>query len=121
MRISLYIISIISLVNFNLIGQSLDQKVKDFDAYIEKSRVEWLVAGMAVVVVKDGKVILKKGYGVRQLGRKDAVDDKTLFVCASTTKAMTAVCMGILVDEGKVKWDDPVINYLPSLQLYDPF
>ncbi len=73
-----------------------------------------------MAVVKDGKVILKKGYGVRELGKPDPVDTQTLFACASTTKAMTAACMGMLVDEGKVKWDDPVVNYLPELQLYDP-
>ncbi|MDZ7646103.1 MAG: serine hydrolase domain-containing protein [Cytophagales bacterium] len=70
---------------------------------------------MAITVVKDGKVILSKGYGVRQLGMNQAVDSKTLFACASTTKAMTATCMGMLVDEGKVKWDDRVIDYLPRV------
>jgi CubicO group peptidase (beta-lactamase class C family) len=102
-------------------GQTIEQKVKDFDAYIEKSRIQWQMPGVAVVLVKDSKVILKKGYGVRRLGDKTPVDDQTLFVCASTTKAMTAACMGILVDQGKIKWNDPVINYLPTFQLYDPY
>lgn len=96
------------------------QKVKEFDLYVENARKQWDVPGLAVAVVKDGKVILKKGYGVRELGKPDPVDTQTLFACASTTKAMTAACMGMLVDEGKVKWDDPVVNYLPELQLYDP-
>lgn len=99
--------------------QTLDPKIKEFDTYIEKSRNLYQVPGLAVTVVKDGKVILKKGYGVRQLGTTNAVDTQTLFACASTTKAMTATCMAMLVDEGKVKWDDPVINYLPDFQLYD--
>jgi CubicO group peptidase (beta-lactamase class C family) len=58
---------------------------------------------------------------VRELGTTNAVDTQTLFACASTTKAMTAMCMAMLVDEGKVKWDDAVINYLPDFQLYDPY
>ncbi len=70
---------------------------------------------------EDGKVIFKKGYGVRDNTKSDVVNTETLFACASTTKAMTATCMGILVDEGKVKWDDPVIKYLPEYQLYDPY
>ena len=76
---------------------------------------------LAVAVVKDGKVIFKKGYGVRELGKPDGVNTETLFSIGSTTKAMTAACMGMLVDEGKVKWDDLVITYLPEYQLYDPF
>lgn len=102
-------------------AQTIDPKVKEFDAYAEKARNLYQVPGLALTVVKDGKVIFKKGYGVRQLGTTNAVDTQTLFACASTTKAMTATCMAMLVDEGKVKWDDPVINYLPDFQLYDPY
>src|SRR5215831_2141837 len=104
MRNSTCLIFILILINFNLIGQSLDQKIKEFDSYIEKSKAEWRAPGLAVAVVKDGKVILKKGYGVRELGKEDKVDTETLFSCASTTKAMTAACIGMLVDEGKIKW-----------------
>jgi CubicO group peptidase (beta-lactamase class C family) len=100
---------------------SFDTKVKEFDAYIQKSQKEWQVPGLAVAVVKDGKVLLSKGYGVQELGTTTPVDSKTLFVCASTTKAMTAACMGILVDEGKVSWNDPVIKHFPEFQLYDPY
>ncbi len=97
-----------------------EQKAREFDLYVENARKQWEAPGLAVAVVKDGKVILKKGYGVRELGKPDPVNTQTLFACASTTKAMTATCMGMLVDEGKIKWDDPVVNYLPELQLYDP-
>lgn len=98
-----------------------DKRIAEFDAYVQKAYKEWDVPGLAVVVVKNGEVLLSKGYGVRELGKTDAVDSRTLFACASTTKAMTATCMGILVDEGKVNWNDPVIKYLPEFQLYDPF
>ncbi len=92
-----------------------------FDTYVKKAIKEWEVPGLAIVVVKNNQVVFKKSYGTRELGTTQWVDNQTLFVCASTTKAMTATCMGMLVDEGKLKWDDPVIKYLPSLQLYDPF
>jgi CubicO group peptidase (beta-lactamase class C family) len=110
-----------TIVLFRADAQTIESKVKEFDAYIEKSRNLYQVPGLAVAVVKDGKVILKKGYGVRQLGTTHKVDEQTLFACASTTKAMTATCMAMLVDEGKVKWDDPVINYLPDFQLFDSY
>lgn len=108
------------VIALSVTAQSLEQKIKEFDAYIEKSRQDWRAPGMAVAVVKDGKVLLQKGYGVRELGKENKVDAQTLFSCASTTKAMTAVCMGMLVDEGKIKWEDRVIDYLPEYQLYDP-
>jgi len=106
---------------FHLHAQSLETKIKAFDTYVETSRNLYQVPGLAIAVVKDGKVIFKKGYGVRQLGTANAVDTQTLFACASTTKAMTATCMAMLVDEGKVKWDDPAIKHLPDFQLYDPY
>ncbi len=120
MRFTFLLLFITSLA----IGQKvtpLDQKIKEFDLYVENGRKQWEVPGLALAVVKDGKVIFKKGYGVRELGKPEVVNTETLFACASTTKAMTATCMGILVDEGKVKWDDLVITYLPEYQLYDPF
>jgi len=117
----LFLLAFLFTIAISAQSQNLAQQVKEFDAYIEASRKLYEVPGLAVTVVKDGKVILSKGYGVRQLGTNQAVDSKTLFACASTTKAMTATCMGMLVDEGKIKWDDLVINYLPEFQLYDPF
>ena len=91
-----------------------------YDAYVQQAVQEWHVPGLTVTVVKDGKTLFKKGYGVRVLGKPEPVDTQTLFAMASTTKAMTAACLGILVDEGKLRWDDPVTNYLPDFQLYDP-
>ncbi len=99
----------------------LDKKVKDFDTYAAAALKQWNVPGASMAIVKDGKVVYVKGFGVRELGKNDAVNTETLFSIGSTTKAMTAVCMGMLVDEGKVKWDDKVITYLPEYQLYDPW
>lgn len=96
-------------------------KVEDFDKYAEAARQEWKVPGMAITVVQDGKVILAKGYGVRELGKDTPVDAETLFGAMSTTKAMTAVTMGMLVDEGKVSWDNKVIKHLPDLRVADAY
>ena len=102
-------------------AQSQTTLPKDFDAYVARTMTQFQVPGIAVAVVKDGKVVLAKGYGVRRLGDPSPVDDRTLFGIASNTKAFTATAIGILVEEGKLQWDAPVINYLPWFQMYDPF
>ena len=101
--------------------QIVPNTVAAFDNYLQKAIQVWQIPGMAVALVQDNKIIFTKGYGVREIGTNKIVDTKTLFACASTTKAMTAVCMGILADEGKVHWTDAVIKYLPSFKLYDPY
>ncbi|GAB4037027.1 serine hydrolase [Spirosoma jeollabukense] len=97
------------------------KQIQAFDAYVESVRKQWNVPGLSIAVVKDNQVIFKKGYGVRELGKPELVDTETLFACASTTKAMTVTLMGMLVDEGKLAWNDPVSKFLPELQLYDPY
>ncbi|GAB4038816.1 serine hydrolase [Spirosoma jeollabukense] len=94
--------------------------VARYDAYVQQAVQDWRVPGLTVTVVKDGKVLFKKGYGIRELDGSEPVNTQTLFAMASTTKAMTAACIGMLVDEGKLKWDDPVANYLPDFMFYDP-
>lgn len=95
--------------------------VDGFDKYAEAARVQWNVPGMSIAIVQDGKVLLSKGYGVRELGKSETVDGETLFGVMSTTKAMTAVAMGILVDEGKVSWHDKVVKHLPDFRVADPY
>ena len=90
------------------------------DDYARKAVQDWRVPGLAIAVVKDGSVAFMHEYGVRELGKPDAVDAHTLFAIGSTTKAMTAALVGMLVDEKKVEWDAPVIRYLPWFQLKDP-
>src|SRR5256712_12355406 len=94
---------------------------RDFDAYVARTMKQFEVPGLAIAVVKDGKVVLAKGYGVRRLGDSARVDERTLFGIASNTKAFTATAIGILVEEGKLQWDAPVVNYLPWFPMYDPF
>jgi CubicO group peptidase (beta-lactamase class C family) len=95
--------------------------LEGFDAYVQQAVRDWEAPGLAIAVVKDGKLVFAKGYGVRALGKSDPVDIHTLFAIGSTTKAMTAAAIGMLVDEGKLSWDDPVTKYLPAFQLYDPY
>ena len=94
---------------------------KDIDTYVEKVMKTFDVPGISLSIVKDGKVILTKGYGLRTIGTNDRVDDHTLFGIASNTKAFTATAIALLVEEGKLKWDAPVINYLPAFRLSDPY
>ena len=93
----------------------------DLDAFAARVLKEFEVPGLAVAVVKDGKLVLARGYGVRKLGSPDPVNENTLFGIASNTKAFTAALLAMLVDEGKIGWDDPVIKHLPGFQLYDPY
>lgn len=91
------------------------------DSLVEKVRVTFDVPGIAVAVVKDGKVIHAKGYGQRSLAGRAMVNENTLFGIASNSKAFTAAALGILVDEGKLQWDDKVIQYIPEFKLYNPY
>ncbi len=92
-----------------------------FDEYATKAMADWEVPGMAVAVVKDDKLVFAKGYGVKKHGEATPVDERTIFAIGSSSKAFTAATLAILVDEGKIKWDDPVSQYLPDFQLYDPY
>ena len=96
-------------------------KVTAFDKYVETARQEWNVPGLSVVVVHDGKVVMSKGYGVKEINKNEPVDAQTLFGAMSTTKAMTAAAMGMLVDEGKISWDDKVVKHLPDFRVGDPY
>ena len=91
------------------------------EADIERARREFEIPGVAVAVVKDGRVVLAKGYGVKRQGAPAPVDVDTLFAIASNTKAFTAAALGLLVEDGKLAWDDPVTRHLPSFQMYDPY
>jgi CubicO group peptidase (beta-lactamase class C family) len=91
------------------------------DDYIQRAMVDWEVPGLAIAVVKDDSVVYARGYGLREVGSPHRVDENTLFAIASTTKAMTAAALGMLVDEERVDWDDPVIRHLPGFQLADPY
>lgn len=91
----------------------------NFKEWIESSRKDWSIPGMAVGIVKDGKVIFAEGFGEKLLGSGDKVDANTIFSIASSSKNMTAAALGILVDEGKIDWDDKITKHIPWFQFKD--
>lgn len=91
------------------------------DAYADAVRARFEVPGIAIAVVKDGRVVLERGYGVRTLGAPAPVDAHTLFAIASNTKAFTATALAMLVDEKKLAWDDRVVDRLPWFQMSDAY
>jgi CubicO group peptidase (beta-lactamase class C family) len=91
------------------------------DAYVAQAVRDWNVPGLAIAVVKDDSVVFARGYGVRTLGTGDSVTAHTLFANASTTKAFTAMAVALMVDSGVVRWDDPVVRWVPGFVLRDPY
>lgn len=95
------------------------ERLKALDAFIEESRQKLDVPGFAIAVVQGGKVVLEKGYGVRERGKKDAVSEKTLFMIGSITKSFTTMLMASAVDAGKMEWDTPVQSIWPAFAVGD--
>ncbi|MBC7904130.1 MAG: serine hydrolase [Gemmatimonadaceae bacterium] len=91
------------------------------DAYVERALKEWQIPGAAVCIVKDGKVLVMKGYGVKETGKPDKVDENTLFMIGSNTKAFTGTAMAMLAADKKLSLDDNVVKWLPEFKLYDPW
>jgi CubicO group peptidase (beta-lactamase class C family) len=104
----------------SLLGQT-PTPPPDLDSYVASSMKTFDVPGMAVAIVKDGKIVVAKGYGVRKLADSTPVDEFTLFGIGSNTKAFTTAALATLVDEGKLSWDDPVYQRLPGFVMYDPY
>jgi CubicO group peptidase (beta-lactamase class C family) len=95
--------------------------LQGFDSYVTKSMQDWKVPALAIAIVRNDSVIFAKGYGTRTIGTQQSVDEHTLFAIGSASKAFTATLVAMLVDEGKMRWDDAATTYLPSLQVYDPY
>jgi CubicO group peptidase (beta-lactamase class C family) len=112
---------LILLLSLSTAGQSQPLNATAIDSLAERTLRTFDVPGIAICVIKDGKVIHSKGYGVRSLNTRQPVDENTLFGIASNSKAFTTAALGILVDEGKLDWDDKVRKYIPEFKLYDPY
>ncbi len=120
------------LIAFSAVGASAQTAVAppiarpaassyDLEQDVKRTMKAFDVPGIAIAVVKDGQVVAARGFGVRKLGEPAQVDGKTLFEIASNSKAFTAAALAMLVDEGKLKWDDPVVKHLPDFQMYDAY
>lgn len=94
---------------------------ESLDEWIESARHDWKIPGMAVGIVKDGEVVFEKGFGEKRLRLGEPVDEHTIFSIASVSKNMTAAALAILVDQGKIHWDDKIIDHIPWFRFKDPW
>ncbi|KAF7772231.1 hypothetical protein PCIT_a2260 [Pseudoalteromonas citrea] len=95
--------------------------ITDIDNAVYAAMAQFNVPGIAIAVVENDQVVVSKGYGVRDLASGKKVDKNTLFGIASNSKAFTAAGLAMLIDEGKLSWDDKVIKHLPEFRLYDEY
>lgn len=109
------------LLSASLPAQPLPFSKTEFEKLVMQVMKEYEVPGISIALVKDGNVILTKGFGKRKLGMSAPVDEHTVFGIASNTKAFTATAMALLAEEGKLSWNDRVIDYLPWFRLSDPY
>src|SRR5687768_13059240 len=114
------VITALTLLSASAFGQPKSLP-PDLDRFVTSVMREFQVPGIGLAIVKDGRILLARGYGVRALGVPTPVDARTQFGIASNTKIFTATALGLLVEEGKLQWDAPVIQYLPAFAMYDPF
>ena len=92
-----------------------------FDQYVMAAMKQWKVPGLAIAAVRGDSVIMLKGYGVRTVGGADSVNAQTMFAIGSSSKAFTAATLEMLADEGRVRFDNRVTEYLPWFEMYDPW
>lgn len=97
----------------------MPQELNGFNDFVSETMNGWSVPGLAIAIVKDGKVVFSEGFGRRNLEKDMPVTPETIFAIASSTKAFTSMSLGILVDEGKLEWDRPIREYLPAFRLHD--
>ena len=102
-------------------GTAQEVPLQGLHDFVEAGMAEWGIPGLALAVVKDDQLVLAQGYGVLHRDEPRLVDEHTLFGIASVSKAFTAAAVGMLVDEGLLHWDDPVVKHLPHFRLYDPW
>jgi len=114
-------LSLALLASLAFASPALADPPAGLDARVEALRAKAGAPGLAIAIVERGKVVLAKGYGVRKLGAATKVDADTLFMTGSTGKAMTVAALATLVDQGKLGWDDKVVDRLPGFQMYDPW
>lgn len=114
----------LSLLLFFLVTTAFSQttqQLKHLDSYFQKTLNEWQIPGMAIAIVNADSIIFSKGYGYANIEKKTKVDGNTLFAVASNTKAFTATSLAKLVEIGKLKWTDKVIDYIPYFRMYNDY
>ena len=123
MRQPIVLVLALSVVAHSVHAQdsSRDGQLRELDAYIQRGMAAWNLPGLSIAVVANDSVLFTRGYGVRSLAEKGAVDASTEFGIMSTTKAMTATALAMLVDDGKLAWTDRATKWIPDLEFSDPF
>lgn len=119
--IALTFLTAASVAGNQTLQQKPSQAPADLDTTVARAMAAFEVPGIALAIVHGDQIVIAKGYGVRRLGEPAPVDSQTLFGIASNTKVFTAAALGLLVEEGKIGWDSPVIDYLPWFQMWDPY
>lgn len=109
------------LLHFNHLAKAQVLSTTQIDSLVQKTMTTFDVPGMAVAVLKDGKVYHKNTYGIRSIKTNAEVNENTLFGVASNTKAFTAAALGQLVDQGKLTWDTKVNDVIPEFKLHDAY
>jgi CubicO group peptidase (beta-lactamase class C family) len=107
------------IISHSLFGQGPNSK--QIDSLVAKAMSISPSVGIAIAVVKDGEVIHSKGYGIKSIENKKKVDEHTLFAIASNSKAFTTAALAILIDQGKLKWQDKVIDHIPEFKMYNEY
>jgi CubicO group peptidase (beta-lactamase class C family) len=121
-KVKMLLLFILPAIFQTVIAQEAPAFVKDsLDAYVTNALRDWKIPGAAVCIVKGGRVVVMKGYGVKETGRNEAVDLHTLFMIGSNTKAFTATALAMLQADGKLSLDDKVQKWLPDFRMYDPW
>lgn len=120
-KLTLISSAVLSLFFYSYTTQAGDLPIKQLDQQFAQAQKDWDVPGFAIAIVKNDKVVLSKGYGMREMNKNLPVDEHTLFAIASNSKAFTAATVAMLVDQKKLKWDDKIIDHLPYFRLQDEY
>ena len=118
------VLALCSGLLFSLSAQSnpaLPPELADWDAFMAQQLALWKVPGASIAIVKDGQVILSRGYGLRDVAQQLPMTENTVQPIASTTKSFTVAALATLVRDGKLKWDEPVREYLPDFRLHSDY
>jgi len=114
-------LNLVGLLALAAQAATADERFDGLDQYVSAAMQRWEVPGVAIAVVKDGEVVLARGYGVCVIGTDRKVTKDTVFTIASCTKSVLSACVGMLVEEGKLAWDDPVVKHLPRFELANQY
>ena len=120
-RLSLGFMVLITFLVYNTPGNAQGLESYQIDSIVKKSMEIMPQAGIAIAVVKNGKTLHAKGYGVASIENEEQVNENTLFAIASNSKSFTTAALAILVDEGKLSWQDMVVDHIPEFKMYNPY